>query len=90
MNTTRKKDVQFGSKDLLADDEFDPKYGKERISIMLDMQVVDAFRKRAEQEGKKYQTLMRETLRDFIFGNKQEEFEKRLSRVEKALLKKRA
>ena len=87
MSSIRKKDVKYGKKDLLVEDEFDPKYGKERISIMLDMQVVDAFREKAENEGKKYQVLIREILKNYIFGNKEKEIEKRLSRVEAAIFK---
>lgn len=87
MNSTRKKDVKYGKKDLLQKDEFDPQYGKERISIMLDMQVVDAFRKKAKDEGKKYQALIRDALKSHIFGNKDDEIEKRLSRVEATVFK---
>ena len=62
MNTTRKKDVIFGKKDLLLEDEFDPRYGKERITILVDQQVVDAYREKAKKEGTKYQTLMSDHL----------------------------
>lgn len=65
MNTIHKhkKDIEYGREDLLAENEFDPKYGKERITILVDQQVVDAFREKAQKEGPKYQTLIRETLR---------------------------
>ncbi len=86
MNSIRKKDVKYGKKDLLSEDEFDPKYGKERISIMLDIQVVDAFRDKAKKEGKKYQTLIRDTLREYAFGSN-EDIEKRLERIEAAVFK---
>lgn len=36
--------------------------GKTRITIYLDDRVVSAFRQRAEQQGKGYQTLINETL----------------------------
>lgn len=36
--------------------------GKTRITIYLDERVLDAFRRRAEQEGKGYQTLINEAL----------------------------
>jgi uncharacterized protein (DUF4415 family) len=39
-----------------------PPTGKTRITIYLDESIVDAFRKRAEQEGKGYQTLINEAL----------------------------
>ncbi len=79
MSTSHKKDIEYGTEDLLAEDEFDPKYGKERITILVDQQVVDAFREKAERQGGKYQTLMREALRMVIFGSKVEE---RLQRLE--------
>lgn len=87
---TNKKDIKFGKKDLLASDEFDPKYGKERITLFLDQQAVDAFRELAEVKGGKYQALMREALRDLVFASEQNEIEERLSKIEKALFKKRA
>ncbi len=37
--------------------------GKSRITIFLDNEVIDAFRQRAEAEGKGYQTLINEALR---------------------------
>lgn len=39
---------------------------KKRITILLDGDVVSAFRKRADAEGKGYQTLINETLRRAI------------------------
>lgn len=83
-----KRDIQFGSKDLLSEDEFDPKNGKERITLFLDQQVVDAFRNLAEGKGEKYQALMREALRKVVFGKEQRSLDERVSRLEKALFKK--
>jgi uncharacterized protein (DUF4415 family) len=40
--------------------------GKTRITIMLDNDVLDAFRTRAEKEGRGYQTAINETLRAAI------------------------
>ena len=37
--------------------------GKTRITIMLDNDVIDAFRSRAEAEGRGYQTAINEALR---------------------------
>lgn len=37
--------------------------GKTRITIMLDNDVIDAFRKRAEQEGRGYQTAINAALK---------------------------
>lgn len=40
-----------------------PSAGKTRITIMLDDDVIEAFRKKAESAGRGYQTLINETLR---------------------------
>ena len=43
--------------------------GKTRITIYLDERVLDAFRQRAEQEGKGYQTLINEALSAMLEEN---------------------
>lgn len=88
MTFIRKKDIQFGKKDLLSEDEFDPKNGKERITLFVDQQVVNAFRKKAENEGSKYQTLMRESLRSTVFP-KDQDFEGRLKKIEEVVFNKK-
>jgi len=40
--------------------------GKSRIAIMLDNDVLSAFRARAEEEGIGYQTLINQTLREAL------------------------
>lgn len=40
--------------------------GKSRITIMLDNDVLSAFRARAEEEGIGYQTLINQTLREAL------------------------
>lgn len=44
--------------------------GKTRITIMLDDDVIEAFRARAESAGTGYQTLINSALRDAISGAK--------------------
>ena len=43
--------------------------GKTRITIYLDEKILAAFRKRAEQEGKGYQTLINEVLSAMLEEN---------------------
>ena len=43
-----------------------PQKGKTRISIFIDNAVLDAFRKRAEQAGTGYQTMMNDVLKRFL------------------------
>ena len=58
-----KKKVKYGKSDLLDEDEFHAKYAKERISIWIDEEVINAFRERANEENAKYQTLINQALR---------------------------
>ena len=44
--------------------------GKTRITIMLDDEVIEAFRARAESAGTGYQTLINAALRETILGAK--------------------
>ena len=44
--------------------------GKTRITIMLDDEVIEAFRARAESAGSGYQTLINSVLRESVFGAK--------------------
>jgi uncharacterized protein (DUF4415 family) len=46
-----------------------PSPGKTRITIMLDNNVIEAFRKRAEEAGRGYQTLMNEALKAAVSDN---------------------
>ena len=43
--------------------------GKTRITIHLDNDVLEAFRQRASDEGKGYQTLINDALRQAVAGN---------------------
>ena len=40
--------------------------GKTRITIHVDNDVLDAFRKRADAEGRGYQTMINEALREYL------------------------
>lgn len=47
--------------------------GKTRITIMLDDDVIEAFRARADGEGQGYQTLINVALREAILGSKEKQ-----------------
>ena len=47
--------------------------GKTRITIMLDDEVIEAFRARAESAGSGYQTLINSVLRESVFGAKEKQ-----------------
>jgi uncharacterized protein (DUF4415 family) len=50
-----------------------PSRGKTRITIMLDDDVIEAFRARAETEGRGYQTLINKVLRESVTGAKEKQ-----------------
>ncbi len=47
--------------------------GKTRITIMLDDEIIEAFRARAERAGSGYQTLINAVLRESVFGLKEKQ-----------------
>lgn len=63
-----KKKFKTGKVDI-PKEEFDPSKAKVRISLFVDADVVAAFKKAAKSTPSgEYQTLMRERLREAIFG----------------------
>jgi uncharacterized protein (DUF4415 family) len=79
MPTTSKK-IQYGKRDALQGSDF--KNPKVRITMMVDEEIVRAFRERAVKEGEGYQTLMNRALREAM--NKPS-LEERVARIEEAL-----
>jgi len=67
---SKKTKLNYGKEDILSDDSFEPRNVKKRISIMLDLDLLDEFKKRAKASGKKYQTLLNDSLREFLFGSR--------------------
>jgi uncharacterized protein (DUF4415 family) len=43
-----------------------PQKGKTRITIYLDNDIIEAFRSRSDSEGRGYQTMMNEALREYL------------------------
>lgn len=56
--------------------------GKQRITIMLDSDVIAAFRERAVESGRGYQTLINQALRDSLADIELEETLRRVMREE--------
>jgi uncharacterized protein (DUF4415 family) len=66
-----KSKVKHGKKDLLEPGELDPKKAKVRISLFIDGDVLMAFKEAAKETSSgEYQTLMREKLREAMFGKR--------------------
>jgi uncharacterized protein (DUF4415 family) len=74
--------IKYGKKDIVSEEDLDPKNAKERLSIWIDESIVDAFRERAKSENTKYQTLMNQALREFI---EKPSLAERVERIEKQL-----
>jgi uncharacterized protein (DUF4415 family) len=58
-----------------------PQTGKTRITIYIDDDVLEAFREWSDSEGKGYQTMMNEALREYLGKVKQPLDEATLRRV---------
>lgn len=63
--------------------------GKERITIFLDKEVVAEFRERAVEEGRGYQTMINEALREYLTSGRRPLDEKTLRKVLREELKER-
>ncbi|MGZ3686834.1 MAG: BrnA antitoxin family protein [Bdellovibrionota bacterium] len=71
--TTKKGKIQYGEVEM-PEGFHDPKNAKVLISIRVDGDVLEAFKKRAEREGKKYQALMHEVLRHASLNQEESSF----------------
>ncbi len=66
-----KSKIRYGKKDLLSPGDLDPKNAKVRISLFVDGDVLMAFKDAAKNTSHgEYQTLMREKLREAMFGKR--------------------
>ena len=83
----KNKAVKYGKVELDAD-EFDQRHCKVRVTMMIDEDIVEAFRGEAVKKHIGYQTLINQKLRESISG--QNTFEKRLEALEKIVSKKLA
>lgn len=79
------KKFSYAKNNVLGAKDFSPKQAKERITIWLDEEVIDAFRERATAEGQGYQTLLNRALREAILKpslvERVEKLEKKLGGV---------
>ncbi len=71
----RKKKTKFGKVDLLPQEAFDPKKAKVRISIMIEGDLLEAYKEAAKLTSHgEYQTLMKEKLREGLHPKNAERF----------------
>ena len=84
----KNKNITYGKKELLTDEDFEPKNIKVRINTYIDMDIIDALKKEAKINGEKYQTLLNQKLREIVLDDKItsiKDIEKRLEKVENLL-----
>ena len=81
--STKNKKIRFGEVDI-PEEAFNPKNVKERITIMLDQDTLDAYRKKAAKAGDKYQSLINRTLREALA---RPELEERVQVLERKIKK---
>jgi predicted DNA binding CopG/RHH family protein len=85
MNTKKNK-IRYGTKDHLSEEDFLPENIKQRISIFLDMDVLEKVKAQAQKEGLKYQTYINQMLRKLT--SDRPSLEERMQRIEQTLFKK--
>ena len=81
---TRNGKIQYGDKDLLGQDAFDPKGTKFRVSMYIDLDVLTEIRIRAKKKGLPYQTYINQCLRETHLGSADDERIRRIVREELA------
>ena len=78
MGTTKKtKKIQYRKKNILSNADF--KNPKIRISMMVDEEVIQAFKAQARDAGEGYQTLMHRALRE---ASSKPSLEERVAKLE--------
>lgn len=63
---TTKRDIQYGTVDILDDDALDPKNVKVRITTFVDEDILIQLKQYAKKRGSKYQTILNSLLRSFF------------------------
>lgn len=58
----------------IGSDEFNPKKGKFRVNMFVDLDVIDQIRKLADEEHMPYQTWINRKLRDLVEGSHRSSF----------------
>lgn len=84
IKNSNKPDVIYGNVSV-PNEEFENKNVKIRINMMVDLDVVRAFKAKAQHIGGKYQTLMNQKLREIIEIDERNEDQlaKRVEQLEK-------
>jgi predicted DNA binding CopG/RHH family protein len=70
MPSTKNK-IEHGKKNVLDHDEFDPKHAKFRVTMFIDLPILETIRKEAKQNGLPYQTYINQLLREHVGGDEE-------------------
>ncbi len=88
MNTkTKKKDIQYGDVEVDLPSTWNSSETKVRITTFLDEDLLIKIKEEAKTQGKKYQSLLNERLREIFMG--EESTETRLKKLEEEVFKKK-
>ncbi|MGB0453981.1 MAG: hypothetical protein ACPGJV_09730 [Bacteriovoracaceae bacterium] len=88
MNTkTKKKDIEYGDVEVDLPSTWNSNETKVRITTFLDEDLLIKIKEEANAQGKKYQSLLNERLREVFMG--EEGLETRLKKLEEEVFKKK-
>ena len=83
MKSTKKKiRAKAPSKNVIGSDELNAREGKFRVTMFIDLDVLDEVRKRAEQKRLPYQTFINQILRETVLGSDEIERIRKIVREE--------
>lgn len=88
MKSSKTAKIKYGKKDLLNENDLDPKNHKVRITSFIDGDILVELKARADQQGTKYQTLLNQLLRQALKDSKS--VAERLQKLEEAVFRKSA
>lgn len=83
MKSTKTKKISYGKIDI-PEEDFDMKDAKFRVTMFIDLVVLDEIRKRAAKKRLPYQTYINQILRETVLGNSEEERIRKIVREELA------
>lgn len=83
MRSIKNKKIKYGNVEL-PEEAFNPKNAKFRVTMFVDLDVLDEIRKRAAKEGLPYQTFINQLLRRTVLSSAEEDRIRRIVREEMA------
>jgi uncharacterized protein (DUF4415 family) len=86
MKSSKGAKIKYGKRDLLTEDDLEPKNHKVRITSFIDGDILVELKARAEQHGTKYQTLLNQLLRQALKDSSS--LAERLQKLEEAVFRK--